>query len=92
MTTTVTPATESGVANTRKNLIDIDDLTREEILEILDSAEGMLEIASRDVRKTPALRGKTIITMFFENSTRTRVSFEQAGKILGADEIGRAHV
>lgn len=87
MTTTVTPATESGVANTRKNLIDIDDLTREEILEILDSAEGMLEIASRDVRKTPALRGKTIITMFFENSTRTRVSFEQAGKILGADVI-----
>ena len=71
----------------RKHLLDLDDLTPAEITELLDSAEGMLEIAGRDVRKTPALRGKTIITMFFENSTRTRVSFEQAGKILGADVI-----
>ncbi len=71
----------------RQHLLDLDDLSAGEITDLLDSAEGMLEISSRDVRKTPALRGKTIITMFFENSTRTRVSFEQAGKILGADVI-----
>ncbi|MDE0592220.1 MAG: aspartate carbamoyltransferase catalytic subunit [Dehalococcoidia bacterium] len=71
----------------RQHLLDLDDLSAGEINDLLDSAEGMLEIASRDNRKTPAIRGKTIITMFFENSTRTRVSFEQAGKILGADVI-----
>ena len=71
----------------REHLLDLDDLAVGEISELLDSAKGMLEITGRDVRKTPALRGKTIITMFFENSTRTRVSFEQAGKILGADVI-----
>ena len=71
----------------RQHLLDLDDFSSQEITELLDSAEGMLEIVGRDSRKTPALRGKTIITMFFENSTRTRVSFEQAGKILGADVI-----
>lgn len=71
----------------RRHLLDVDDLSASEISGLLDTAEGMLEITARDVRKTPALRGKTIITMFFENSTRTRVSFEQAGKILGADVI-----
>ncbi|MBG82151.1 MAG: aspartate carbamoyltransferase catalytic subunit [SAR202 cluster bacterium] len=71
----------------RRHLIDLDDLSVTEITELLNSAEGMLGIASRGMRKTPALRGKTIITMFFENSTRTRVSFEQAGKVLGADVI-----
>ena len=71
----------------RQHLLDLDDFSKGEINDLLDSAEGMLEIASRDNRKTPAIRGKTIITMFFENSTRTRVSFEQAGKILGADVI-----
>ena len=71
----------------RRHLLDVDDLSTSEISDLLDTAEGMLEITARDVRKTPALRGKTIITMFFEDSSRTRVSFEQAGKILGADVI-----
>ena len=56
----------------RRHLLDVDDLSASEISGLLDTAEGMLEITARDVRKTPALRGKTIITMFFENSTRTR--------------------
>ena len=73
------------MAEPRRHLLDLDDLDATEIEELLNSAEGMREVAGRDVRKTPALRGKTIITLFFENSTRTRVSFEQAGKILGAD-------
>ena len=88
--TDIAPKTPSEVESAsvpRRHLFDMDDLTAAEITDLLDSAEGMREITTRDIRKTPALRGKTIITMFFENSTRTRVSFEQAGKILGADVI-----
>jgi len=80
-------ASEEMFVAPRQHLLDLDDLSVGEINDLLDSAEGMLEITGRDIRKTPALRGKTIITLFFENSTRTRVSFEQAGKILGADVI-----
>ncbi len=70
-----------------RDLLDLDHVTPQEITEILRSADGMKEVLSRRVRKTPALRGKTIVTLFFEASTRTRVSFEQAGKVLGADVI-----
>ena len=77
------PAARAG----RRDLLDLDDYTAEEITGILDSAEGMREVLSRDVRKTPALRGKTVITLFYEASTRTRVSFERAGKALSADVI-----
>ena len=65
----------------------MDDYTAAEIEEVLDNAEAMQEILQRDIRKVPALRGRTIITAFHEPSTRTRVSFEQAGKILSADVI-----
>ena len=81
------PSQADMMAEPRRHLLDLDDLAATEIEGLLNSAEGMLEITGRDVRKTPALRGKTIVTLFFENSTRTRVSFEQAGKILGADVI-----
>ncbi len=74
-------------AQGRRHVLDLDDFTAAEITALLDSAEGMREVLSRDVRKTPALRGKTVITLFYESSTRTRVSFEQAGKVLGADVI-----
>ncbi len=80
-------AQDTSQSQPRRHLLDVDDLSTSEISDLLDTAAGMLEITARDVRKTPALRGKTIITMFFEDSTRTRVSFEQAGKILGADVI-----
>lgn len=70
-----------------KHLLDVDSLSREEITALLNSTDGMLEVLSRDVKKTPALRGKTIVTVFYEDSTRTRISFEEAGKILGADVI-----
>ena len=88
--TSAASAQPDMMAEPRRHLLDLDDLAAPEIDGLLNSAEGMLEIAGRDVRKTPALRGKTIITLFFENSTRTRVSFEQAGKILGADVINVA--
>ncbi len=71
----------------QRHLLDVDTLSPAEVTSILESAEGMAEVLSRDVRKTPALRGKTVITLFYEASTRTRVSFEQAGKVLGADVI-----
>ena len=71
----------------RKHLLDLDDFTAPEIERVLDQSKAMKEILCRDIRKVPVLRGKTIVTAFFEPSTRTRVSFETAGKILSADVI-----
>lgn len=81
------PAQAGLWSRPRRHLLDLDDFSPEEIRELMRNADGMREVLSRNVRKTPALRGKTIITLFFEPSTRTRVSFEQAGKVLGADVI-----
>ena len=77
----------AAARNARRHILDIDDYTASEIEEVLDNAEAMQEILERDIRKVPALRGRTIVTAFHEPSTRTRVSFEQAGKILSADVI-----
>ncbi len=71
----------------RRHVLDLDDFTREEIGEVLDNTAVMKEVLSRDIRKVPTLRGKSIVTLFYEASTRTRVSFEQAGKVLSADVI-----
>jgi len=71
----------------RKDLLGIQELERDEILEILDTAETMQELATRPIKKVPTLRGKTIINLFFEASTRTRTSFEIAGKWLSADVV-----
>lgn len=71
----------------QKDLLTIRALPAEEITLILDTAESMKEIASRDIKKVPALRGKTVINLFYEASTRTRTSFEIAGKWLSADVI-----
>ncbi len=69
----------------RKHLIGIEELGREEIEHILDTADSMVEISKRSVKKVPALRGKTVVNLFFEPSTRTRSSFELAAKRLSAD-------
>ncbi|MFN8521977.1 MAG: aspartate carbamoyltransferase catalytic subunit [Chloroflexota bacterium] len=71
----------------RRHVLDLDDFSVGEILAVLDTAAAMKEILSRPVKKLPTLRGKTIVTMFYEASTRTRVSFEVAAKILGADAV-----
>ncbi|MGA1823711.1 MAG: aspartate carbamoyltransferase catalytic subunit [bacterium] len=71
----------------RKHLLGLEDLTREEIITILDTAESFKEVLTRDIKKVPTLRGKTIINFFHEPSTRTRISFEIAGKRLSADTI-----
>jgi len=70
-----------------KHILGIDHLSREDIIQILDSAESFKQINSREIKKVPTLRGKTIINLFFEASTRTRTSFEIAGKRLSADTI-----
>jgi aspartate carbamoyltransferase catalytic subunit len=74
----------------RKDLLGIQELEHDEILEILDTAETLQEISSRPIKKVPTLRGKTVINLFFESSTRTRTSFEIAGKRLSADVINVA--
>lgn len=68
-------------------MLGIIDLSREEIDFILDTAESFKEISTRKIKKVPTLRGKTVITLFFEASTRTRTSFEIAAKRLSADTI-----
>ncbi|MDO5739486.1 MAG: aspartate carbamoyltransferase catalytic subunit [Ornithinimicrobium sp.] len=70
-----------------KHLLSIEDLSREEIDSILDTAVSMQDVQHRDVKKLPTLRGRTIINFFFEDSTRTRSSFELAGKWMSADTI-----
>jgi aspartate carbamoyltransferase catalytic subunit len=70
-----------------QDLLGIEDLERDQIELILETAEGMQEIASRDVKKVPTLRGRTVVNLFFEPSTRTQTSFEIAGKRLAADVV-----
>jgi aspartate carbamoyltransferase catalytic subunit len=70
-----------------KGLLGIEDLERSDIELILETAERMQEVGRRDVKKVPTLRGRTIVNLFFEPSTRTRTSFEIAGKRLSADVV-----
>lgn len=70
-----------------KHLLSADDLTADEIIALLGMADHMAEVNSRPVPKVPALRGKTVVSVFFEDSTRTRLSFETAAKRLSADTM-----
>ena len=74
----------------KKDLLGIADLTREDIYLILDTAEAMREIGQRPIKKVPTLRGKTVVNLFYEPSTRTRTSFEIAEKRLSADTLNIA--
>jgi len=74
----------------KKDLLGISDLTRDEIYLVLDTAEAMREIAERPIKKVPTLRGKTVVNLFYEPSTRTRTSFEIAEKRLSADTLNIA--
>ncbi|PWB79986.1 MAG: aspartate carbamoyltransferase [Candidatus Methylomirabilota bacterium] len=71
----------------RKDLLSMQELASDDIRLILDTAESMKDVARRDIKKVPTLRGKTVINLFYEPSTRTRTSFEIAGKRLSADVI-----
>lgn len=70
-----------------KNLLSASDLDRDMAIHILDVAEGMADVNDREIKKLPTLRGKTVVNLFFEDSTRTRISFELAAKRLSADVI-----
>ena len=71
----------------RKHVLGLADFSTEEIEFVVDTARSMEEVLTRDIKKVPALRGKTIVNLFFEASTRTRTSFEIAGKRLSADVV-----
>src|ERR671926_739198 len=75
------------MAWTRKDLLTMQALDASEITLLVDTAASLQEIATREIKKVPALRGKTIVNLFYEPSTRTRTSFEIAGKWLSADVI-----
>ena len=93
MTPSVTTHVDAKPAVTSlrsKDLLGISDLSPEEILLVLDTAVAMKEIGTRPIKKVPALRGKTVVNLFFEPSTRTRTSFEIAEKRLSADTLSIA--
>lgn len=75
------------MAFNKKHIISLGDLSKEEILTVLDTAESMKEVTTRDVKKVPALKGITVVNLFLEPSTRTRSSFEIAEKRLSADVL-----
>lgn len=83
MTTPAHPA--DSTVWTRKHLLGLEDLSAEEILAILDTAESFAEVSTRSRKKVPALQGRIVFNLFFENSTRTRTSFSLAAKRLSAD-------
>jgi aspartate carbamoyltransferase catalytic subunit len=70
-----------------RHLLSTRDLSRDDAVRILDTAEDMADVATREVKKLPTLRGRTVVNLFFEDSTRTRISFEAAAKRLSADVI-----
>jgi len=73
-----------------KNLLSLSDLSKEAIIEILDTAESFVEVNQRSIKKVPALKGRVVASLFFEESTRTRLSFETAAKRLSADVLSLA--
>src|SRR3990172_2476922 len=70
-----------------RHVLGLSDFHPEEMEFVIDTARSMEEVVSRDIKKVPALRGKTVVNLFFEASTRTRTSFEMAGKRLSADVV-----
>lgn len=81
------PPPDNGFVWTRKDLLGLDELSAQEIVHILDTAESFREVSMRSIKKLPTLRGKVVALMFFEDSTRTRMSFELAASRLGADNM-----
>ena len=78
---------EVGRLPARQHVLDLDDFSADEIEQVLQTSEAMKEVLRRDIKKVPPLRGKVVMTLFLEASTRTRISFEEAGKVLSAEVI-----
>jgi aspartate carbamoyltransferase catalytic subunit len=87
MTEKTTNSNGQNFVWTRKHLLGLEELSREEILHILNTAETFKDVSTRSVKKVPALRGRVVVNLFFEDSTRTRVSFSLAASRLGADVV-----
>ena len=87
---TATKETVNTASWTRKDLLGLRELSAEDIRLLLHTAESFREISTRPIKKVPALRGKTVVNLFFEPSTRTRASFELAAKRLSADIVNIA--
>jgi len=73
-----------------RHVLDVDDLSRDEIETVMETTDAMSEVLAREVKRVPTLRGKTVVTMFYEASTRTKASFEMAAKNLSADVVSFA--
>ena len=71
----------------RRHLLDLDAFSKEDIEEVLETTGAMKDVLHRDIKKVPTLRGRMMVTLFYESSTRTRISFEEAGKVLSAEVI-----
>ena len=84
------PAAPIRARQPRRNVLDLDDFSTDEIEAVLENASAMKDVLSRPIKKVPTLRGKTLVTLFYEASTRTRVGFEVAAKALGADTVSVA--
>jgi aspartate carbamoyltransferase catalytic subunit len=90
-TTTPVNGTQLQVARRqRRNVLDLDDFSVQEIEAVMETTAAMKDVLSRPIKKVPTLRGKTLVTLFYEASTRTRVGFEVAAKALGADTVSVA--
>ncbi|KAB8139881.1 aspartate carbamoyltransferase catalytic subunit [Chloroflexia bacterium SDU3-3] len=83
--TTTVPAPEA--APRRRHVLDLDDFSAAEIAEVLETTASMKEVLGRSIKQVPALRGKNVVNMFFEDSTRTRISFELAARSLSANVV-----
>jgi aspartate carbamoyltransferase catalytic subunit len=81
------PTTIAFIDGRRRHVLDLDDFSRDEIVEVLETAASMKEVLGRSIKQVPALRGKTVVNMFFEESTRTRISFELAARALSANVV-----
>jgi aspartate carbamoyltransferase catalytic subunit len=79
--------TADGRPSSRRHVLDLDDFQAAEIASVLQDTLAMKEVLKRDIKKVPTLRGRVVVTLFYEASTRTRISFEEAGKVLSADVI-----
>ena len=84
---TPTSAAKQKFEWTRKHLLGLKDLSRQEIEFILDTAKGFEQFSTRSIKKAPTLRGKVVVNMFYEDSTRTRISFTLAANRLSADVV-----
>ena len=84
---TIARSSRTDPRSRRKHVLDLDDFSVQEIETILQTATAMKDVLQRPIKKVPTLRGKTLVTLFYEASTRTRVGFEVAAKALGADTV-----